>query len=57
VHVFSDVDFVDDQQVGFGDARAAFAGLKVAERLSPPDSTSTSSNLGENTRKKHSSHH
>jgi hypothetical protein len=27
VHVFGDVDFVDNQQVGFGDAGAAFAGI------------------------------
>ncbi len=30
MYLFGDVDFVDDQQVGFGDARAAFAGDFVA---------------------------
>ena len=30
VHLFGDVDLVDDQQVGFGDTRAAFAGDLVA---------------------------
>jgi hypothetical protein len=42
VHVFGDVDFVDNQQIGFGDARAAFAGDFVAGRfMEEPTETGT----------------
>ena len=42
VHVFGDVDFVDNQQVGFGDAGAAFAVDFVAGRfMEEPTETGT----------------